>query len=79
MKNIWSLLSALFFPLFRFLLTSCIFLPDPAAAGPNGSTPSGSRNLDGTPSVGGGCKTPRPCPRLLIFNPFGGSDESVET
>ena len=42
-----------------------------ARAGPKGSTPSGSRNLDGTPSVGGGRKTPRPCPRLLIFNPFG--------
>ena len=42
-----------------------------ARAGPKGSTPSGSRNLDDMQSVGGGRKTPRPCPRLLIFNPFG--------
>ena len=37
-----------------------------AALAARGDTPFiGSRNLDGTPSVGGGRKTPRPCPRLL--------------
>jgi hypothetical protein len=61
-----------------FSVPSALCLPpvSPLAIPPRarqltGLTPPGSRILDGTQSVGGGRKTPRPCPRLLIFNPSG--------